>query len=85
MEGKPNGQRSTPEPPPATNRTGYFDGGKSTSDIKTMRSFSALMIFFVGNVLPLRTLLTTMRLIPNPVDQNRCAHWRKPRDMMRQG
>ena len=48
----------------ATNRTGYFDGGKSISDMKTMRSFSALMIFFVGNVLPLRTLLTTMRLSP---------------------
>ena len=24
-------------------------------------------------------------LIPNPIDQNPCAHWRKPMDMMRQG
>jgi hypothetical protein len=29
-----------------------------------MRSFNALTIFFVGDVLPLRTLLTTMRLSP---------------------
>jgi len=42
----------------------YFDRGKSSSDTKTIRSFSAFMIFFVGNVLPLRTLLTTMRLSP---------------------
>jgi hypothetical protein len=25
------------------------------------------------------------RLIPSPIDQNSCAHWRNPRDMMRQG
>jgi len=24
-------------------------------------------------------------LIPSPIDQNRCAHWRNPRDMMRHG
>jgi hypothetical protein len=24
-------------------------------------------------------------LIPSPIDQNSCAHWRNPRDMMRQG
>ena len=24
-------------------------------------------------------------LIPNPIDQNSCAHWRNPMDMMRQG
>src|SRR5262245_19518389 len=24
-------------------------------------------------------------LIPAPIDQNRCAHWRSPMDMMRQG
>jgi FlaA1/EpsC-like NDP-sugar epimerase len=24
-------------------------------------------------------------LIPNPIDQNPCAHWRNPMDMMRQG
>ena len=24
-------------------------------------------------------------LIPSPIDQNPCAHWRKPMDMMRQG
>jgi hypothetical protein len=24
-------------------------------------------------------------LIPDPIDQNRCAHWRNPMDMMRQG
>jgi hypothetical protein len=25
------------------------------------------------------------QLIPSPIDQNPCAHWRKPMDMMRQG
>ena len=25
------------------------------------------------------------RLIPRPIDQNWCAHWRNPMDMMRQG
>ena|SRR6516165_1891174 len=25
------------------------------------------------------------RLIPVPIDQNPCAHWRSPMDMMRQG
>ena len=25
------------------------------------------------------------RVIPSPIDQNRCAHWRNPMDMMRQG
>jgi ATP-binding cassette subfamily F protein 3 len=24
-------------------------------------------------------------IIPSPIDQNRCAHWRNPMDMMRQG
>jgi hypothetical protein len=24
-------------------------------------------------------------LLPSPIDQNRCAHWRNPMDMMRQG
>jgi hypothetical protein len=24
-------------------------------------------------------------VIPSPIDQNPCAHWRKPMDMMRQG
>jgi hypothetical protein len=24
-------------------------------------------------------------LIPSPIDQNPCAHWRNPMDMMRQG
>ena len=24
-------------------------------------------------------------LIPGPIDQNRCAHWRNPMDMIRQG
>jgi hypothetical protein len=24
-------------------------------------------------------------LIPSPIDQNRCAHWRNPMDMIRQG
>jgi hypothetical protein len=24
-------------------------------------------------------------LIPRPIDQNWCAHWRNPMDMMRQG
>jgi hypothetical protein len=24
-------------------------------------------------------------VIPGPIDQNRCAHWRNPMDMMRQG
>src|SRR5262245_65526371 len=27
----------------------------------------------------------SFRLIPAPIDQNRCAHWRSPMDMMRQG
>jgi hypothetical protein len=26
-----------------------------------------------------------VRIILNPIDQNPCAHWRKPMDMMRQG
>ena len=25
------------------------------------------------------------RLIPSPIDQNRCAHWRNPMDMIFQG
>jgi hypothetical protein len=25
------------------------------------------------------------QLIPGPIDQNRCAHWRNPMDMIRQG
>src|SRR5262245_40856825 len=25
------------------------------------------------------------KIIPSPIDQNSCAHWRNPRDMMRQG
>jgi hypothetical protein len=29
--------------------------------------------------------LSKMELIPSPIDQNPCAHWRKPMDMMRQG
>jgi hypothetical protein len=26
-----------------------------------------------------------VRVIPSPIDQNSCAHWRNPMDMMRQG
>ncbi|OAN54420.1 hypothetical protein A6A05_08650 [Magnetospirillum moscoviense] len=33
-----------------------------------------------------RELEVTMRdLIPSPIDQNPCAHWRSPMDMMVQG
>jgi hypothetical protein len=28
---------------------------------------------------------TMAGLIPNPIDQNPCAHWRNPMDMMRHG
>ena len=28
---------------------------------------------------------TIRRLIPSPIDQNWCAHWRNPMDMIRQG
>jgi hypothetical protein len=31
------------------------------------------------------TLQTRRSLIPSPIDQNPCAHWRMPMDMMRQG
>jgi hypothetical protein len=30
-------------------------------------------------------LCSSARLIPSPIDQNRCAHWRNPMDMIRQG
>jgi hypothetical protein len=30
-------------------------------------------------------LLNFLHLIPSPIDQNPCAHWRNPMDMMRQG
>jgi hypothetical protein len=29
--------------------------------------------------------IDTVHVIPSPIDQNSCAHWRNPRDMMRQG
>jgi hypothetical protein len=29
--------------------------------------------------------INATRLIPNPIDQNPCAHWRNPMDMIRQG
>jgi hypothetical protein len=29
--------------------------------------------------------IALLPLIPSPIDQNSCAHWRNPRDMMRQG
>src|SRR5262245_6559932 len=32
-----------------------------------------------------RTVVYFTSLIPSPIDQNSCAHWRNPRDMMRQG
>ena len=32
-----------------------------------------------------RTVVYFASLIPSPIDQNSCAHWRNPRDMMRQG
>jgi hypothetical protein len=28
---------------------------------------------------------TSKRLIPSAIDQNPCAHWRNPMDMIRQG
>ena len=30
-------------------------------------------------------LRVDVTLIPRPIDQNWCAHWRNPMDMMRQG
>ena len=32
-----------------------------------------------------RALAARRVFIPSPIDQNRCAHWRNPRDMMRHG
>jgi hypothetical protein len=32
-----------------------------------------------------REIWSEGRLIPSPIDQNSCAHWRNPMDMMRQG
>src|SRR3977135_2500088 len=32
-----------------------------------------------------RTETLVRWLIPSPIDQNSCAHWRNPMDMMRQG
>ena len=32
-----------------------------------------------------RKWIEARALIPSPIDQNPCAHWRKPMDMMRQG
>jgi hypothetical protein len=35
---------------------------------------------------PLRARVRALwGLIPSPIDQNSCAHWRNPMDMMRQG
>jgi len=43
---------------------GYFEWGNSELDTKTIRSFSALMIFLVGNFRSLRTMLIVVRLMP---------------------
>jgi putative DNA methylase len=39
--------------------------------------------FSGGGSIPLEA--QRLGLIPSPIDQNRCAHWRNPRDMMRHG
>src|ERR1035437_194907 len=43
---------------------GYFERGDFGSDIKTIRNFSALMIFLLGSCRSLRTLLIVVRLGP---------------------
>jgi hypothetical protein len=46
-------------------------------------------IYDIVHIMVLRgvaaVLAATVSLIPNPIDQNRWAHWRNPMDMMRQG
>ena len=32
-----------------------------------------------------KTKAKKQTIIPSPIDQNPCAHWRNPMDMMRQG
>src|ERR1039457_3378943 len=43
---------------------GYFERGDFGLDIKTIRNFSALMIFLLGSCRSLRTLLIMVRLVP---------------------
>ena len=43
---------------------GYFERGDFGLDIKTIRNFSALMIFLLGSCRSLRTLLIVVRLVP---------------------
>ena len=42
-------------------------------------------VVIVGNPRGKVTLHEFYDLIPSPIDQNPCAHWRNPMDMMRQG
>ena len=43
---------------------GYFERGDFGLDIKTIRNFSALMIFLLGGCRSLRALLIMVRLVP---------------------
>ena len=43
------------------------------------------IVFPNGENLGPYALAVAYALIPSPIDQNPCAHWRNPMDMMRQG
>ena len=59
------------KPAPATQPT--TKGGQATADYLA-----------AGHAVRAKTA-QLRELIPSPIDQNRCAHWRNPMDMIRQG
>src|SRR5262249_3164930 len=61
--------------------TGQIVDGRPKKPLPHEVGFRRLAGHFLAN--PVSTRIS--RLIPVPIDQNPCAHWRSPMAMMRQG
>ena len=76
-------------------RLGWTEGGNiqfdehwTADNMDRVRAEAAALVASNPNIIVTtggRVVPVFMRLIPVPIDQNPCAHWRSPMDMMRQG